>query len=245
MPIPTKCIYPGCNEPLHMTEWGDGRVIPGSPYCEHHTAIMNTPKSKVERDKFAEHRAMWGKYGFAVETRLPQRIVRYHKDASDDGMGLDGVKDIIELVWGSRKGAVFQGATGVGKTMTMFMLSEFILRETGRIPVMAYCPRLRLELTEAARSDDPSSKTRIVNRLVHADRLFLDDIGSTEMSPSYEEALKLIIEERSRLGLPVYCSLQQTGEEFITGNGRTDTSRRDAIHRRLCDDCLAFKITTP
>lgn len=224
--------------------------MPLSPYCDDHVGLYQ-PSKIIKKDlgqKIAEHRAIWGKYASFDPKLIPMRVIRYHEKGAKNGIVVDE-REAIEIIYRSGKGCILQGDTGLGKTFFLFHLSDFFLRETGRSPLFKYSPQLHYDLADAARSDDHGARERMISKLTTAGRLFIDDIGSSNWTESFEEAFKIIIELRSRNELPVYTSLQQTSEEFLnkptsTSRGSPTWKRRDAILRRLLDDCLIFKFTT-
>ena len=247
--IPTTCQHPGCNSELPTFEFAGNRSIPGSPYCDDHVGLYQ-PSQMLKKDlgqKIAEHNSMWGKYASYDPSLVPLRVIRYHEKGAKHGIVVDE-RQAIELIHSSGKGCILQGDTGFGKTYFLFNLSNFLLRETGRSPLFCYSPQLHYDLADAARSDDAGARSRMIAKLTTAGRLFIDDIGSSNWTDSFEEAFKLIIESRSKNGLATFTSLQQTSEEFInkptsTSKGSATWKRRDAILRRLIDDCLIFKFT--
>lgn len=212
--------------------------MPGCPYCDECLAIFRAEqKDDKVRSRFIAHKNKWQNYSAYNRDLCPARSITYHESKKAKGIEVADMKTLIEIVADSGKGVIFQGDTGAGKTFALYALSEYFLRTTGRSPAVVFSPRLRQDLYEAATGNDSAAKGRIISKLVSNERLFLDDIGSANMSESFEEVLMLVAEERlSQKGLPIFTSLQQTSAEFI-GNSR----RRDAILRRLLDHSLIFK----
>jgi DNA replication protein DnaC len=240
------CQHPGCDTELQLNEFHIGeRVLnlPACAFCDEHVKLYQYGKDKKTDDRIQAHRTMWDKYASFDPLLAPTRRIEHFPIGSRIGHEISD-KDAISLIAGSHKGCLLQGDTGLGKTFFLFALSDHLVRTTGTLPLVCYAPRLRMELSEAATSDHSSDKTRLINKLVGAGRLFIDDIGSSSMTESFEESIKMVVEERGKSVpiLPIFTSIQQTSKEFIHGRGG-DNQRRAAIIRRLCEDCLIFKFT--
>lgn len=242
----STCQHPGCNVELQLNTFvvGDREFVrPGCAFCDEHVVLYQYGRDKVADDRLVRHKAAWGKYSMFDQALLPPRRIEHFPIHSTIGHEISD-KDMIALIYESGRGCLFQGDTGLGKTYTLFALSEYFVRMTGRVPTVCYAPMLRLELSEAATSEASRDKGVLINKLTSAGRLFIDDIGSANFTESFEESIKMVIEERGKSipMLPIFTSLQQTSKEFIHGP-RGDTKRRAAIIRRLCEDCLIFKFT--
>jgi hypothetical protein len=240
------CQHPGCSAELQLNEFQVGErtlMLPACAFCNDHVKLYQYGKDKKTDDRMTSHRVMWEKYASFDPSLVPDRRIEHFPIGSKIGHEVTQ-SELISLVASSRKGCLLQGDTGLGKTFVLFSISDHLVRATGTLPVVCYAPRLRMELSEAATSEHSNDKTRLINKLTGAGRLFIDDIGSSNMTDSFEEAIKMVVEERGKSVplLPIFTSIQQSSKEFIHGRGG-DNQRRAAIIRRLCEDCLIFKFT--
>lgn len=238
---PKTCQHPGCKEPLQLFEFGDVngkpyKTIPGSSICDKCLLLYYSTK-KESVDALTRNRNQWGNYSKYNADLAPSRTIMYYTPKSSQGTTVPSIKDMIEIIFDSKMGAIFQGDTGTGKTFAMFALSEFFVRQTGRVPAVFFAPRLRQEVFEASVGNDSAAKGRIINRLVSNELLFLDDIGNASQTESFDEVVNLVTEERlSQKGIPMFVTLQQSSAQFVN-----NSLRRDATLRRLLDHSLIFK----
>lgn len=248
--------YPDrCKNILDVFDFGmkrDGQkaITPACAYCDEHVDLYRF-KDGAKPSKSKTMGEAWGIYAGAKIELLPPRVIETRRSMSDPWVRVQTQDIISRCIW-EKKGALFFGDTGLGKTMTSFLLAKSILELTGRESMKKYCPELRMELAEAATSSRPTDKSKLIERLSTASHLFLDDIGSAAFSESFDESIKMIIEARINIGLPTYISLQQSATEYINASPNSSVAptesaraRRSAIIRRLVDSCIIFKFTKP
>ena len=243
MPAPTTCQHPGCHRAVRFLDWkGDGTMLPASRYCDEcFDAFYNESREDVATP-ISRLKKQWGAYSAADILLLPPRILRHYEPHSAHGTAVE-TGDAIALCADMRKGMLIQGDTGLGKTYTLALVAEHHLRVNGRMPKLVYAPTLRTQLAEAATGDDSSAKGRLVQSLIIADHLIIDDIGMAG-TDAFDEAMAEIIEGRYKNQAPVSTSLQQTSSEYIQAAAKYNgTKRREAILRRVMALSLIFKVT--
>jgi len=247
--LPKVCVHPGCQSVLPVFDFGVHAghqfTVPLCAYCDDHLPLYRPGTSKSLDSKIATHKSMWRNYSAYLPEQCPERVIQYVRPGAKTGITVDA-RQMIEIIAQQRKGCLLQGDTGLGKTYALYAISDFLLREDNQMPLVCYAPQLRNDLAHDATASDPSAKRDTLARLCGAYRLFIDDLGSASWTDSFEEAMKLVIEKRTSSGLPIFTSIQQTGNDFININNRQgSTHRRAAILRRLCEHCIIFKFTKP
>lgn len=247
--IPIVCQHPGCTTKLVMQDWGNGRdglpiKMPASPFCANcRFHYMDDDDVSGLESKLKRNAEVWGRYSTFDRSQAPRRVIKMIENKEDAGVEIEA-DEMHAVIQSSGKGVLFQGETGLGKTFTLFCLSEQIIKATGAVPIYVFAPQLRNDLAEAATSDSAREKANLLRKLCNCRVLFLDDLGSANITAAFEEALQLILETRQRMGLLTCVSLQQDAETFISTSSRSPSERRQAIIRRLGEMCVTFKFTS-
>jgi DNA replication protein DnaC len=210
---------------LNRLAW---RVLP-HPMCE--AKILDRARAAVEIRKRQEMTHMLKRSGF------PGNVIA--KTLSSFQVDPDYAKE-IELVkkWrpSDRYGFWLQGPPGCGKSHLMgSFVHRYFEAATDRVPLMAWwsVPFLFDQMTKDFGRDDRSEPT--FNETLHADVLFLDDLGTQQGKPWETERLFQILDRRLNSDLPT----------FVTTNlasGEVKTLLHERLTSRLIGMCVPITL---
>ena len=134
--------------------------------------------------------------------------------------------------WGP-KGLGLIGASGAGKTRAACLIARRVWPE-----LRSLCFLKATKLTRMAAdkySDDPREKDaakQVINAAYRSKLLILDDIGKGRLTPTAEEMLFDIVDERSERGLPIIWTSNASGKQL---REMLSEDRASALTRRLAE----------
>ena len=131
------------------------------------------------------------------------------------------------------KGLGLIGASGAGKTRAAAFIARRVWPE-----IRSLCFLKATKLTRMAAekySDDPKEKDaakQAINAAYKSKLLILDDIGKGRLTPTAEEMLFDIVDERSERGLPIIWTSNASGQQL---RDMLSDDRGSALTRRLAE----------
>lgn len=133
------------------------------------------------------------------------------------------------------KGLMIHGASGRGKTFMVYLLAKHLMEKHGITPILYTAPGLRHAFNRAARSEDSARRDALLDRLIAAPVVIIDDLGQSAMTEAAEEMLWELIEGRTSRKKPIVITTQFCGQLFIDRFRTTKTG--ESVFRRLAQFC--------
>jgi DNA replication protein DnaC len=130
------------------------------------------------------------------------------------------------------KGILATGGTGRCKSRYMFKLCERYFKAGRRVVCVSHTT-FRRELSYLMR-EEPRQGVRYMDLLLHADIMFMDDLGKGEITPASEEAFEMLLDKRTSNGKPCFFT---SNDNMSTLQRRLSADRGAPIIRRLMDYC--------
>ena len=140
------------------------------------------------------------------------------------------VSDALSWQFGSQ-GLLVVGSTGTGKTWVMWHLLRRLLDEKRSVAILD-AVTYRSRLANAARDRETEAYAR---RLTHAELLYWDDFGQTNLSEAASEMLLHLIEQRTARERPLLLTSQYSGGALESQFQRPEMGA--AVRRRLNEFC--------
>lgn len=136
-----------------------------------------------------------------------------------------------------RRGLILHGPTGGGKSRAAFSLCkrEFMSGRT----VMVINPRYAIEIPTLFLKGNSETEIR---RACEVSLLLLDDCFKSRLSPTVEEFLFAVIDERTSQGRPIVATLNDTGDSLLS---RLSPDRGEPMLRRLRENCAPITFEKP
>jgi len=156
---------------------------------------------------------------------------------------LDQNKLEVAMEWASKpnhRGLIIVGETGMGKTRMAFLACEEWAVRTGR--TVKYLPADRMSRDIATSFDSHKGLEEVVEGMVYAPLLFIDDLGKERISPRVETCLFEVVRERTDNRRQTLITSNFSGDDLI---GRfKDRELAEPLVRRLreADFFQSFKL---
>jgi DNA replication protein DnaC len=225
------CATVGCENYVEGDEVA-GRIVYFGKYCpicldqfQHQALESERNIREKNRQRLLERylRQQWGEESI------------YHRTKLEDLPNQSAARQALSLCPMDSKGAILIGDSGQGKTRTAYLMSRKEIFEA-RATVVWNAITLRQAIAEAARSDSASARRRLVDNIISAETLVLDDLGDMGSTDSSLEALKEIVEGRTSKGKPIIATTQYDGKRLMERFSR-NPEIATAIVRRLGEFC--------
>lgn len=141
-------------------------------------------------------------------------------------------EQVMDWEYGSQ-GLLIIGATGRGKSRSMWQLLKSLIMDEGLRPEVFDCVSFGRQI--ASRFQDPVEAVEWLEGLGKAKLVVFDDMGKLKMTERAETELFGIIEQRTANELPIIFTTQDTGDTMAAKMG--DPLRADALVRRQREFC--------
>lgn len=219
LPEPQQATCVGCRNPFL-------RSYPIVRYCEPCRLTRERLDAKAREERaIAQRLVLW------EESICPKQ---YQQTELSKLPRLDLYDRVQAWSYGER-GLILHGSTGLGKSRAAWALCrrEFIAGRTLRV----ISPAVMLRIPGWCGSGDMDAKFRQYSA---ADLVLMDDAFKSRLSPSAEEFVCALVEERTSRGRPLILTLNDTGERLIE---RMSEDRGAPLLRRLREFCDAISFT--
>jgi hypothetical protein len=140
------------------------------------------------------------------------------------------VSDALSWQFGPQ-GLLLVGSTGTGKTWVMWQLLRRLLDEKRSVVVLD-AVTYRSGLANAAREGESEAYVR---GLTHAELLYWDDFGQTNLSGAASEMLLHVVEQRTSRERPLLLTSQYSGGALESQFQRPEMGA--AVRRRINEFC--------
>lgn len=134
-----------------------------------------------------------------------------------------------------KRGIVFAGSPGVGKTRLAYILLKRLHAEGKRVRAMT-ATEFALEVQEQG---GKHKLPEWIKELCHAPILLLDDLGKEKLSESVVAQLFHVLDKRMAEELPVLITTNYKGQHFVERFGEYG----EPLYRRLKEACLILPVT--
>lgn len=129
----------------------------------------------------------------------------------------------------NRKGILFHGATGTGKTRIMWLLVRELIVARGLSVRVFNSGELKEQMIEAYRQK--FSQQDMMSKLLACDVLCIDDLGKEKMTDAWKEMLFSVIDKRTIYHKPMIITTNYVGKSF--SELFSDKNMADPVIRRL------------
>jgi hypothetical protein len=134
-------------------------------------------------------------------------------------------------------GLLLHGPTGTGKSRCAWLLLKREFLSGRNIETLSAMSGIDYA---ASFEHGAAVAAKWVHSRARADLLMLDDCFKSNLTASYEAALFAIVTTRTERGLPLICTLNDTGESLLQ---RISGDRAAPLVRRIREHCVAIGFT--
>lgn len=198
-------------------------VLPGQGSSARPKPTEKTPRSSTEKNsglgEYPGERPEWVESGtikdvFALRLQIPIR----HRFADLDKV--DGKVDLERIVMG---GLLILGAPGRGKTYAASAVAQELVGSRGYAAVWLDVCLLLMRLRASFKDGSKEKEPEIVEALIEAPLLILDDLGAEKASDYSMQSLYAILSQREAWFRPTIVTTNLSSEEILNAEPRIAT----------------------